>query len=69
MLSHEHANRFCPHLTTPLYCICREQGYDPVLGCAVSVRGCVRSASDHDDPVTESSGQTVLSIMNDLADE
>ena len=29
------ARATCPHLTTPLYCVCREQGHDPARGCLV----------------------------------
>lgn len=35
----------CPHLTTPLYCICREQGHDPAGGCLVSISVVPRAIS------------------------
>lgn len=32
-----HGDASCPHLTTPLYCVCREQGHDPATGCLLSI--------------------------------
>lgn len=44
-MNRSHAATTCPHLTTPLYCVCREQGHDPAAGCLVPAQLSVRPAA------------------------
>lgn len=44
-MNRSHASVTCPHLTTPLYCVCREQGHDPAAGCLVPAQLSVRPAA------------------------
>ena len=43
-MNRSHAGAACPHLTTSLYCVCREQGHDPARGCLVPAQLSARPA-------------------------
>ncbi len=68
-MTRAHGGATCPHLTTPLYCVCREQGHDPALGCLVPIQLSAQPASVEGDGLFERCQLVELRVSPDPAVE
>lgn len=64
-----HGDATCPHLTTSLYCVCREQGHNPARGCLAPIHLSVRPAQIDGDTLCDCCHFVELDVPREPATE